>query len=212
MKKIINKSYSFYFCHMSQFISKSVVMHSILFILESIITLSQFLEIYNNEYQRNNNKLKINKISIPLKVLKILNIKKEKNIFIIFIPLTVILDIFYLFYDMIIPQNKLLSSLVINFYELLYFRFLFIFYTTIIFSVNEFYFFISILVVFIHLVITVYNFQIHHLYYFSPTFISLPYDYLSSTIDIINSFIKVFISLSLNSGNIISKHFYDCFS
>ena len=136
MKKIINKSYSFYFCHMSQFISKSVVMHSILFILESIITLSQFLEIYNNEYQRNNNKLKINKISIPLKVLKILNIKKEKNIFIIFIPLTVILDIFYLFYDMIIPQNKLLSSLVINFYELLYFRFLFIFYTTIIFSVN----------------------------------------------------------------------------
>ena len=208
MKKIINKSYSFYFCHMSQFISKSVVLHSILFILESIITLSQFLEIYNNEYQKNNNKLKINKISIPLKVLKILNIKKEKNIFIIFIPLTVILDILYFFYDIIIPQNKLLSSLIINFYEVLYFRFLFIFYTTIIFSVNEFYFFISILVIFVHLVITVYNFQIHHLYYFSPTFISLPYDYLSSTIDIINSFIKVFISLSLNSGNIISKYFY----
>ena len=72
MEKIINKPFSYYFYHMNQYLIKSIFVHSILFILESITTITQFLEIYNNEYQRNNKKFEINKISIPLKFFKLI--------------------------------------------------------------------------------------------------------------------------------------------
>ena len=208
MEKIINKPFSYYFCNMNKYLIKSTFIQSLLFILESIITLTQFLEIYNNEYHRYNKKSEINKISIALKVFKFIDINDEKIIFYSLISFILLFDIIYFLYDYIICQNKILSIILINFYEIFYFRLLFIFYITIIFRVKEFYFFISLLVVFFHLVITIYNFQLNHLYYFSPTFISLPYDNLSSLIDISNSISKVFISLSLNNGFIISKYFY----
>ncbi len=208
MERNINKSFSYYFCNMNQYIIKSVFIHSFLFILESIITLTQFLEIYHNEYHRFNKKSEINKISIALKFVKLININDEKIIFYSLISFIILFDIIYFFYDYILRYNRILSIIFINFYEIFYFRFLFIFYITIIFRVKEFYFFISLLVVFIHLIITIYNFNLYHLYYFTPTFITLPYDNLSSLIDISNSIIKVFISLSLNNGFTISKYFY----
>ncbi len=209
MEKTINKPFSYYFCKMNQYLIKSVFIQSFLFILESIITLTQFLEIYNNEYHRyNNKKSELNRISIPLKLIKLINIKDEKIIFYSLISFILLFDIIYFFYDYILSQNRIVSIIFINFYEIFYFRLLYIFYITIIFKVKEFYFFISLLVVFVHLIITIYNFHIYHLYIFSPTFITLPYDNLSSLIDISNSIIKVFISLSINNDFTISKFFY----
>ena len=203
----INKPSSLYFNHMNQYLIKSPFIHSFLYILESINILTQFLEIFNNDFNNKNGKLDMNKSSIPLKLLKFLNMNQTLLFFII-ISFLLIFDIFYLIYDIIQCRSKTIILIFINFYELLYFRFLFIFYITIIFSVNNYYFFVSLFTVLIHLIISINNFQYFHLYEFSPPFINLPYDCLSSKLDIYNSFVKIFISLSLNSNGKVSKFFY----
>ena len=202
----INKSFSLYFYHMNQYLIKSVFLHSFLYISDSFIIISQFLEIFNNKFNNKNKNLEI-KLSLPLKLLNILNINTA--LYFIIILFILIFDIFYLFYDIIKCKSKTIYFVLINFYELLYFRFLLIFYVTIIFSSNHYYyFFISLLVVLIHLIISIYNFQYFHLYEFSPPFIKLPYDCLSSKIDIYNTFLKILISLSLNSNGNVAKFFY----
>ena len=208
MKKVLNHSFSFYYMHMNIYVIKSTFINGFLYILESLSTISQFLEIYNSNFHNKHGILEVNKISSPLKILKLLNIKKDKIIFEIFISFIVLFDIIYLLYDIIKIQNIVLAKILINFYELFYFRFLFIYYITIIFSVRDYYFFISLLIIFLHLLLTFYNFHIHHLYLFSPFFIKLPYDNLSSMNDIFNSLMKITISLSLNSEDKICKFFY----
>ena len=208
MKKVLNRSFSFYYWHMNIYIIKSTFINSIFYILESLSTISQFLEIYNNDFQNKNGILEVNKISSPLKILKLLNIKQDKIIFVTFISFILLFDIIYLLYNYIKIQNIVLAKILINFYEIFYFRFLFIYYITIIFSVRDYYFFVSLLIIFLHLLLTFYNFHTNHLYLFSPFFIKLPYDNLSSINDIFNSLIKITISLSLHSKDKTCKFFY----
>ena len=208
MKKVINHSFSFYYWHMNIYIIKSTFINSIIYMLESLSTISQFLEIYNSDFHNKRDILEFNKISSPLKILKLLNIKKDKIIFEIFIPFILLFDIIYILYDYIKIENIILAKILINFYEIFYFRFLFIYYITIIFSLRDYYFFVSLIIIFLHMILTFYNFHIHHLYIFSPSFIKLQYDNLSSINDIFNSLIKITISLSLNSKDKTCKFFY----
>ena len=202
----IHNSFSLYFYHLNQYLIKSFFLHSFLYILEYIIIITQFLEIFNNKFNNKNDQLEI-KLNLSLKLLNILNMN-ETVLFFIIIVFILIFDIFYLIYDIIQCKNKKINLILINFYELLYFRFLFIFYISIIFSVKDYYFFISLIVVLIHLIISIYNFQYFHLYEFFPPFIKLPYDCLSSKIDIYNTILKVLISLSLNNKGKVAKFFY----
>ena len=76
MKKVINHAFSFYYWHMNIYIIKSTFINSIIYMLESLSTISQFLEIYNSDFHNKRDVLEFNKISSPLKILKLLNIKQ----------------------------------------------------------------------------------------------------------------------------------------
>ena len=208
MKRSFENNFSYYICHINKYLYKSNFIHGILIIIESLITLSQFLEIYNYNFV-DNNKLKINKISVPFKLLKLINIKSEKIFFVFINFIILLIDIIYLYYDTIFYANKSFSFIFINFLELFYFRIFIIFYSTIILSFEEYYYvLISFLILFLHIILCINHFLLFHIYYYSPIFISFPYDNLSSNMDIINIIIKIFISISLNGRKNISKFFY----
>ena len=193
---------------MHLYLIKSIFIHSILYIFESITILSQFMEIFNNHFNNKPDKSESIKVSIPLKFLKILNIRNKTITFVIFFSFILIFDVFYLLYDIIKWNSKIIGLIFINFYELFYFRLLFTFYISMICSLKDYYFFISLLIAFNHLSITINNFRYFHLYDYVPSFISLPYDNLSLIIDTCNTFAKILISLSLNGNGKISKYFY----
>ena len=199
MKK--NDFFSFYFFHIDKYIYKSIFIQGIFIIIESIITLSQFLELFNNNFQCD-----IIKISPPLKI--VFKIKNEIILFIFFTLFIIIFDIIYLIYDHFVFSNDILSLIFINFFEILYFRIILIFYITIISNLHNYFFFIAIFIIFFHTIICIYNFQFFHLYDYSPSFTSIPYDNLSSIIDISNLFIKIFISFGFTSNKNISKFFF----
>ena len=208
MKCNFHNSFSYYFCHINKYLYKSNFIQGILTIIESLLTLTQFIEIYNYNFL-DNNTLKINKISISFKLLKTLNKISENFIFAIITFIILLFDTIYYFYDIIFYSNESFSFIFINFMELFYFRIFIIFYLTIIFSFQEYYsFFISFLILCFHIILCINHFQFFHIYYYSPIFISFPYDCFSSNIDIINIIIKVLVSISLNTRKNISIFFY----
>ena len=199
MKK--NEFFSIYFFHIDKFIYKSICVQGILIIIESIITLSLFFEIFNSNF-----KCDVIKISPPLKI--IFKIKNEILLFIFLTLFIIIFDIIYLIYDFIIISKDVLSIFLINFFEIFYFRIIFIFYTSIISSLHNYYFFISFFIIFFHSILCIYNFHFYHLYDYSPSFISIPYDNISSIIDISNIIIKISISFGFTSNKNASKFFF----
>ena len=199
MKK--NEFFSIYFFHIDKYIYKSNFVQGILIIIESIITLSQFFEIYNNNFQCD-----IIRISPPLKI--VFKIKNEIILFIFLTLFIIIFDTIYIIYDFILFSKDLFSILFINFFEIFYFRIILLFYTTIISILHNYYFFISIIIIFFHSIICIYNFQFYHLYDYSPSFTSIPYDNISSIIDISNLIIKISISFGFTSNKNVSKFFF----
>ena len=101
---------------MHLYLIKSIFIHSVLYIFESITILSQFMEIFHNHFNNKPDKSESIKVSIPLKFLKILNIRNKTITFVIFFSFILIFDVFYLLYDIIKWNSKIIGLIFINFY------------------------------------------------------------------------------------------------
>ena len=192
-----------YFSNCYRYLTRSKIVHFIFSLIDIILILLQNIDIFNREFiprYKTNNKIIVN--PIILLIHKLDNFPEYIHFLIIFIPI-IFFDSFYIFlniYD--IKNNNKLIYIMINLLELFYFRIYSILFYSLLFSLNNNYYFIVSFLFSIHdTYIRVYNFKYIHLYFYVPKFISYPYDELSSRYDLILLIFKIIGSIASTSIN-----------
>ena len=190
-----------YYSNSYRVIISNKYLHSILSLFEYLLTLTAQLIVYNTNYSLKNSN-QIDYFNFHLSLINILNSIPTFSSLIIIIIFYLSIPIYYFIYNKyIFKQVGLFNKIIINIFEMLFFRLFFIILCHIIFLLEGTLSFIFILLsipVFLILIINIFN---NHLYYFSPHFEVYPYDYYSSYIDIIHIIVKALISISLHSSN-----------
>ena len=193
-----------YFSNSYRAIISNKFLHLILSLIEYVLTLTVQIIIFITKFDSED---KYNYISIYFHLIIKNNIPMIIKLIII-ILIYIIIMIYFFIYDKYHFQYKnIVNTIIINIFEILFFRILFIFICHIAFSIKGIYLCFSIIILIPIISKIINNFIMNHLYYYSPHFVTYPFDYYSSFIDIIHLFEKIFISLSLNSSIITFKKF-----
>ena len=191
-----------YFSNCYKVIITNKSFHFTISFLEHILTLMvQSIIFYRKTNYQNNNKASLKYFHVLLKQLIDIVPLSIKIIFIIMIYSLIV--IYYLIYNQYsFKQKCIFHSIIINAFEIFIFRLLFIIICYIVFSVhNPFALMICIVISIPIFAIILNNFNLNHLHYFSPHFVTYPYDYYSSFIDNIHLFEKILLCISMQSPN-----------
>ena len=200
-KKITSNNY---LSNCYKYLIRAKIIHFLLIIIELLLNTIQELDIIFRDYNPINHKEKSSILSFLLSFVIIVN-EKIPNIYKLFIIITIgsIFDSLYLF----IKKNNFVNkkyihiSIIINFLELFYFRAISLVFFNLIYSFNNLYLGISILLSIPHIYIIANNFFFNHLYYYVPVFIDYPYDEFSFTFDNSLLITKVFLAIISSSNN-----------
>ena len=138
--------------------------------------------------------LPIEKITINnffLSFEKLVDIMSLSSKIIIMLIILISGPIYYIVFNKFLFKKKSLKSIIlINIYEIFFFRLVFILLCHISFSVKGIFLIINIILTVPAIGIVIDSFLLNHLYYFSPKFIIYPYDYYTEINDIFHLFEK----------------------
>ena len=191
-----------YFSNCYKVILTNKSFHFTISFLEYILTLMvQSIIFYRKTNYQNNNEAYLKYFHVLIKKLIDLAPLSIKIIFIIMIYALIV--IYYLIYNQYsFKQKCIFHSIIINAFEIFIFRLFFIVICYIVFSGhNSFVLMICIVISIPIFAIILNNFNLNHLHYFSPHFVTYPYDYYSSFIDNIHLFEKILLCISMQSPN-----------
>ena len=171
-----------------------------IFLLDILSIFLQLIEIYYNEYQLNDIKKIIN-FSPLTKFLIIINTLPILIKFIIYVIIILtILIISYIFNNYRFKKN-LFIIIILNCSELLFYRVFSLFIFNYLFTFEDIYLIVNIIITIPYILMLYFNFHYNHLYFFFPSFISYPFDSFSMIIDLHFLFMKIFLSISTNNSN-----------
>ena len=205
-KEINNNNY---FSNCYNHLTKLKGIHFLFILIEIFLNVVLELEIIIRDYTLDNNEnIELNFISfIIIKFGKLENTIK----LVILISFIILFDAIYVY----IKRNKIRKAsisfyILINILELFIFRVFVLVLYLFFFTLENILFLIAALFLIIHIYLIFNNFLYNHLYYFVPPFIHYPYDEFSSIYDIILIIIKLFLSASATTNDILFSKF--CFS
>ena len=175
----------------------NIIIHSFLFFIEICLLFFQTIEIFNNNYNINNNiyfspftyfSIYSNELSNPLRSI-------IYNLVIIFIIINS-----YIFNNYILKINFFVI-LIVNIFELIFYRILSLFLFNYLFASKDFYLIINFIFTILYICVLAFNFYKNHLFLFFPSIIKYPYDFFSMFIDLHLLPVKIFISISKMTFN-----------
>ena len=198
-----NLSYYNYYIILNKTIIKNKAFHFLFSMFDDIILIIKILNIYQTNY--NNSPETIIKYLKPIKYFT-KNIEKYKIIPIIaYIVIGYLLSFSFLFLRKKIKVSKI-DIILMNFFEFLLIRFLFIVFNEFLFSLDSLFFLLFLVLsipFFYFILIDIYFF---HLTGFMLSIVDFPFDDFTSLCDIQKVTIKIFVSISSVSSNVnISK-------
>ena len=211
IKSIYNKIISNnYLSNSYRHITRSKIIHFFLLLIEMFINIIQELDILINDFKPLEEKEEKSKLNFILYItIKSNNLSQIYKLYIL-ITFALLFDLLYLF---LTKKNILIKhtyiSITINFLELIYFRVFALIFFDLLFSLEKFYFLISVIIFFPHIYLIITNFLFNHLYFFVPEFIHYPFDEFSSIFDIILFFCKIILAITGTAENeFLGKFFY----
>ena len=190
------------------FLIKGKGFHYLFFLTEIVFISLQILQIYYNKYES----AKSENIKMYFFITQlIIVIKKLKTAiqFLIYIIIIILITFFGLLIKFIyLSQNKFFG-LIINLNEIFFYRIGSIIIFNFLFSFNDIYLIIGIIITIPYIFILINDFSINHLAKFMFEFIKYPYDSFSKIIDINLLFVKIFLSISsMVYNNYLTKFFF----
>ena len=178
-------------------LTRSKLIHFLLLLIDNVLILIQEIDIFLRGFKPRNkfeNKIILSPIII---LINKLDNYPQYIIFILLISSMIIFDLIYLFLcKNDIKKNNILLYIIINFFELFYFRLYILLYFSLLFSLNKLYFVVAILFSIGDLYLNVINILYNHLYFYVPKFVTYPYDEFSSRYDFYLLLTKFIISIS----------------
>jgi hypothetical protein len=184
------------------------IIHYILFLIEVTSIFLQVLEIYNNEFKS----LKSENTKIFSYITPLIQSINKINIaisFLIYIIIILLITIFSILFNNLNLSKNIVWDIIINLNELIFYRLgsLIIFHY--LFSFNNNYLIIGIILTIPYILILLNGFNINHLFTFFFSFVKYPYDSFSKIIDIHILFVKIFLSISgMTNAEYLSKCFF----
>ena len=176
---------------------RSNIIHILLIVIETSLTLTQELDIYYRSYEHRTTVIGNQTLSPSLMlVLKLDKLSVNQKMYLLIIPI-IILDVVYFFYRYYkVEQKGHVSIIIINFLELFYFRMYVLIYLNLLFSLPSFQLYFLFFFNLYHCYILLSNFMSHHLFYYVPKFIKYPYDEFSAIYDLYHFICKFLVSIS----------------
>ena len=194
----MNKNEYFSNCFISIITNK--FFHLIISFIEYYLTIAVQIIIFLRQFQNNNNE-KADGIRFHLYIASIIRILPVYIKLIIIITIYILILLYFFIFNKYSFKQKYIWKIIINIFEIFLFRVFFIIISHLLFSLNGISLIICILLSIPIYLIIVDDFLINHLYYFSPHFITYPYDYYSSINDIFHLIVKILICIALQSTN-----------
>ena len=191
-----------YFLNSYKNIITNKFFHLIIILLEYIFTIIVQIAIFIRQFD-SKCKAYISNIYFLLIMAKIVNQMNNYIKIAILLLIFIFIPIYYYIFNRFSLKNyNLLNSLVINIFEIFIFRLFFILICHYLFSLeNNIISLVFIIISILIITVIIHSFYMNHLYYFTPHFMTYPYDYYSSLNDIFHLFQKYFICLSLQNFN-----------
>ena len=191
-----------YYIDQNNYISKNYKIHSLLYIIDIILTYLTAVDGIGKKYDNSEEE---QLYSLPNLFAKFLYSHLSNFLlFSILIGFIIINIMIYLIYDYIFIQNNILKFY-INYYEIFHIRFLTLFYFTIMAKFKGSYLFFGIIIMIIFICMIEHHFNLYHCDFFCPDFILTPYDNFSKIFDQLYTIVKFLLPFSLK--NQVMKNF-----
>ena len=188
---------------------KNDLVHSFLFLIDSLAIILQIFEIYFNDFKSLADKdiVIYNFFTILIKCID--KLEESIKFTIIFIIIISLIINYFILNNLRIKVNTPIA-VIINITELFFYRVLSLFIFNYSFHfINKYYLYLNLILNIIFIYILINNFYINHLFLFFPNITKYPYDLFSMIIDLTFLGIKLFLSISHNNSNKnISKFCY----
>lgn len=192
-----------YFLNCYRRLVRSKIVHFLFSLCDIIILILHEIDIFRRDF---NTKIKIeDKVIINpiiLIIQKLNNFPDYINFLIIIIPVIVFDTLYIYLCEYNIKSNYIFYNVLINFYELFYFRLYLLLYYSILFTLIKSYFIIAFIISIFDGYLMINNFLYNHLYSYVPEFVDYPYDEFNSMYDICLFVSKAFMSAASNSTEI----------
>ena len=156
--------------------------------------------------QKTENEKKISPILLLLS--KLDDIPKYINMLILIVSMIIFDSLYIILCNIDVKGNYYSLTLLINIFDLLYFRFFILIFYTLLFTLPNPYFFSSFVISLPHAYLIINYFSYNHLYYYVPEFIDYPYDEFSSIFDLFLFTIKIIFSISSVINNADLEKFF----
>ena len=191
-----------YYIDQNNYISKNYKIHSLLFIIDIILTYLTAVDGIGKKYDN----LEENQLySLPNLFAKfVYSHLSNFLLFSILIGFILINIIIFFFYEYIFIQINAIK-IYINYYEIFHIRFLTLFYFTILAKFKGSYLFFGIIIMIIYICMIEHHFNLYHCDFFCPDFTLTPYDNFSKIFDQLYTIIKFLLPFSLK--NQVMKNF-----
>ena len=207
--KIMFENEYYYNCY--NLLIKKKPIHFIIIFFDYLITLIAQITLYTIQFSYKLDEELPSKFFYAILIQQI-NKSPEYFKLLIIIILFILIFVYFFIYTKFTFGNKyIFSVIVINIFEIIIFRILFIFVLHLLLAINGILLIIMIVVSIPVIFLIMQNFTLNHLYYFSPHFVVYPYDYYSSTNEIFHLVEKIFLSIALQSSIInLNVFLYIC--
>ena len=193
-----HKDYYKYYVDQNNYISKNYKIHSLLYIIDMILTYLSTVDGIGKKFNNSEEKL----YSLPNILAKLMYEKTPQYfLFIILIGFIFVNIFLFSFYNKLFKKKKSIY-LYINYNEIIYLRFLPIFYFTIITKLKNDLLFFGIIIMIIFICIAEYHFYFYHSDFFCPDFTLSPYDNFSKIFDQFLLIVKFCLPFSLKNQSV----------
>ena len=189
-----------YFSNSYRVMITNKLFHFIILLLEYLITFSVQVTLYTINFKINFEDDMTIQYFYATFIQRIYNLPEYIKILITCIIL-ILFYAYFIIYNRFAFENKnVFNIIIINLFENFFFRLFFIIILNILLSIKHMVLLVMIIISIPALFLIMNNFFLNHLSYFSPHFISYPYDYFSSSSDLFLIVEKIFISIALQSS------------
>ena len=189
-----------YFLNCYRRLIRSKIIHFLFTLCDIIILIVHEIDIFKRDFKTEikiEDKIIINPIILIIK--KLNSFPDYANFLIVIIPVIVLDSLYIYLCEYNIKNNNMFYNILINFFELFYFRlFVLLFYSALFTLINS-YFIIAFIISIINGYLMMNNFLYNHLYSYVPEFVDYPYDEFSSMYDLCLFVSKALISAAFNS-------------
>ena len=183
-------------------LTRSKIIHFLFLLIEILLILIVKLDIFNRKFEL---KTKIEGKIIINPIILLINKIDSLPSYIIFLIIIIPVIIFDFFYILLckyyIKSENKFFKIIINFFELFYFRLYTILFYSLLFSLTKLYFTFASIISIFHTYLILFNLMQNHLYFCVPEFINYPYDEFSSRYDLYLFQTKIILSFSSVTKN-----------